>query len=101
VDTVAKEIAQTALGPDGTLYAVDAKRRVVSLSRRTRFTWPQPSSDCRTICFGSSDQRLVAVIPQDPKDPHEPPRLLIAAGRPAARGPPDRRWGRRRGHTLG
>ncbi len=37
VDTVAVNIAEAALGPDGTLYAVDAQRRVISLSRRTRF----------------------------------------------------------------
>jgi SPOR domain len=73
VDTVAKEIAEAALGPDGTLYAVDAKRRVVSLSRRTRFTWPQPLAGVPHDLFGSTDQRMVAVIPQDP------PRLLIAA----------------------
>jgi hypothetical protein len=73
VDTVAKDIAQAALGPDGTLYVVDAKRRVVSLSRRTRFTWPQPLIGVPRDLFGSTDQRLVAVIPQDP------PRLLIAA----------------------
>jgi hypothetical protein len=73
VDTVATGIAQTALGPDGTLYAVDAKRRVVSLSRRTRFTWPRPLDGLPRDLFGSTDQRLVAVIPQDP------PRLLIAA----------------------
>ncbi len=73
VDTVATGIAQTALGPDGTLYAVDAKRRVVSLSRRTRFTWPRPLNGLPRDLFGSTDQRLVAVIPQDP------PRLLIAA----------------------
>ena len=73
VDTVATGIAQTALGPDGTLYAVDAKRRVVSLSRRTRFTWPRPLDGLPHDLFGSTDQRLVAVIPQDP------PRLLIAA----------------------
>ncbi len=73
VDTVATGIAQAALGPDGTLYAVDAKRRVVSLSRRTRFTWPRPLDGLPRDLFGSTDQRLVAVIPQDP------PRLLIAA----------------------
>ena len=73
VDTIAKEIAQAALGPDGTLYAVDAKKRVVSLSRRTRFTWPQPLTGVPRDLFGSTDQRLVAVIPQDP------PSLLIAA----------------------
>src|SRR6266496_4468337 len=32
VDTVAVAIAQAALGPDGTLYAVDTLRRVISLS---------------------------------------------------------------------
>ena len=42
VDTVGTTIRQAALGPDGTLYAVDSSRRVISLSRRTRFTWPQP-----------------------------------------------------------
>jgi hypothetical protein len=73
VDTVATGIAQAALGPDGTLYAVDAKRRVVSMSRRTRFAWPQPLTGLPRDLFGSSDQRLVAVIPDDP------PRLLIAA----------------------
>ena len=76
VDTVAKEIAQAALGPDGTLYAVDAKKRVISLSRRTRFAWPQPLTGLPRDLFGSTDQRLVAVIPQDQ---HDPPRLLIAA----------------------
>jgi hypothetical protein len=52
---------------------VDAKRRVVSLSRRTRFAWPQPLTGLPRDLFGSTDQRLVAVIPDDP------PRLLIAA----------------------
>src|SRR5947208_4120194 len=71
VDTVAVNIAEAALGPDGTLYAVDAQRRVISLSRRTRFAWPQPLTAVPRDLFGSTDQRLVGVIPQD--------RLLIAA----------------------
>lgn len=73
VDTVATGVAQAALGPDGTLYAVDAKHRVISLSRRTRFAWPQPLTAGPRDLFGSTDQRLVAVIPQDP------PRLVTAA----------------------
>jgi sporulation related protein len=73
VDTVATGIVQATLGPDGTLYAVDAKGRVISLSRRTRFAWPHPLAGVPREVFGSSDQRLVAVIPQDP------PRLLTAA----------------------
>ncbi len=73
VDTVAKDIAQAALGPDGTLYAVDTKRHVVSLARRTRFAWPQPLTGVPRDLFGSTDQRLVAVIPE------AAPKLLIAA----------------------
>jgi hypothetical protein len=71
VDTVATNIAQAALGPDGTLYAVDAQRRVISLSRRTRFAWPQPLTALPRDLFGATDQHLVGVIPQD--------RLLVAA----------------------
>ena len=71
VDTVATGLAQAALGPDGTLYAVDTLRRVISLSRRTRFAWPRPLTDLPRDLFGATDQRLVGVIPQD--------RLLIAA----------------------
>lgn len=71
VDTVAVAIAQAALGPDGTLYAVDTLRRVISLSRRTRFAWPQPLTALPRDLFGATDQHLVGVIPQD--------RLLVAA----------------------
>jgi sporulation related protein len=71
VDTVATGIAQAALGPDGTLYAVDTTRRVISLSRRTRFAWPQPLTALPRDLFGATDQHLVGVIPQD--------RLLVAA----------------------
>ena len=71
VDTVATKIAQAVLGPDGTLYAVDDQRRVISLSRRTRFAWPQPLTALPRDVFGATDQRLVGIIPQD--------RLLVAA----------------------
>src|SRR5467141_663834 len=71
VDTVAVAIAHAALGPDGTLYAVDTLRRVISLSRRTRFAWPQPLTALPRELFGATDQHLVGVIPQD--------RLLVAA----------------------
>lgn len=71
VDTVAVNVTQSTLGPDGTLFAVDSARRVISLSRRTRFAWPQPLTALPRDMFGSTDQRLVGVIPQD--------RLLIAA----------------------
>src|SRR2546422_7912827 len=71
VDTVGTNIRQAALGPDGTLYAVDSLRRVLSLSRRTRFAWPQALTALPRDLFGSSDQHLVGVIPQD--------KLLVAA----------------------
>jgi len=71
VDTVATGVAQAALGPDGTLYAVDTARRVISLSRRTRFAWPQALTALPRDLFGATDQHLVGVIPQD--------RLLVAA----------------------
>ncbi|MGH7528855.1 MAG: SPOR domain-containing protein [Gemmatimonadales bacterium] len=73
VDTVATAVVQAALGADGTLYAVDDQRHVVSLSRRTRFAWPRPLDGTPRDLFGSTDQRLVGVIPQ------EPTRLLVAA----------------------
>ncbi len=71
VDTVGTNIKQAALGPDGTLYAVDTLRRVISLSRRTRFAWPQLLTALPHDLFGAADQHLVGVIPQD--------RLLVAA----------------------
>src|SRR6266481_1142887 len=52
VDTVGTTIRQAALGPDGTLYAVDSSRRVTSLSRRTRFTWPQALTALPRDLFG-------------------------------------------------
>lgn len=73
VDTVAVDIEQATLGPDGTVFAVDAKRRVVSLARRVRFAWPQPLNGAPRDLFGALDQRLVAVVPRDP------PRLITAA----------------------
>src|SRR2546427_8560827 len=42
LDTVATAVEQAALGPDGTLYAVDDKRRVVTVARRVRLARPQP-----------------------------------------------------------
>ncbi|HYT70618.1 MAG TPA: SPOR domain-containing protein [Gemmatimonadales bacterium] len=70
VDTVAKGVVQATVGPDGTLYTVDAKRRVVSVARRVRFAWPQPLGAAPRELFGASDQRLVAV---------DPPQLITVA----------------------
>jgi hypothetical protein len=60
-DTVATGVTMAALGPDGTLFTVDAKRRVVSYSRRSRTVWPQALSAAPQAVFGGSDQRLIAV----------------------------------------
>jgi hypothetical protein len=38
VDSVVADVQLSTLGPDGTLYAVDSKRRVTTLSRRVRLT---------------------------------------------------------------
>src|SRR5438876_2346230 len=70
-DTVATNVRQAALGPDGTLYAIDSSRHVVSLSRRTRFAWPKALTALPRDLFGSTDQHLVGVVPQD--------QLLVAA----------------------
>ena len=70
VDTVAVGVEQTTLGPDGTLYTVDAKRRVVSLARRLRVAWPQPLPAAPQQLFGAADQRLVVA---------DPPTLITAA----------------------
>jgi hypothetical protein len=61
VDTVAAGVAQAALGPDGTVYAVDGKRRVVSVARGARVAWPQPLPATPAQLFGAADQRLVAL----------------------------------------
>src|SRR6267154_3425345 len=70
VDTVASGIEQATLGPDGTLYTVDAKRRVVSVARRVRVAWPQPLPGVPLQLFGAADQRLVVA---------DPPSLITAA----------------------
>jgi hypothetical protein len=93
VDTVSVAVAQAALGPDGTLYAVDTLRHVISLSRRTRFAWPQALTALPRDLFGATDQHLVGVIPQDRllvAAPDQPPTVrTIAAGGDVAAS----RWG--------
>ncbi len=73
VDTVGTGIERATLGPDGTLFAVDGKRRVISIARRVRFVWPQPLGGVPRELFGAVDQRIVAVVTQ------EQPRLVTAA----------------------
>ena len=70
IDTVASGIEKATLGPDGTLYTVDAKRRVVSVARRVRVAWPQALPGVPIQMFGAADQRLVVA---------DPPALVTAA----------------------
>jgi DNA-binding beta-propeller fold protein YncE len=65
-DTVAVGVVAAAMGPDGTLYAVDGKRHVVSFARRSRVIWAQPLAAAPSAVFGGADQRMVAVLPQTP-----------------------------------
>ncbi len=72
-DTVATGVDQASLGPDGTLFTVDSKKRVVSLARRVRFAWPQPLAAMPRQLFGASDGRLIAIVTEDQ------PRVITAA----------------------
>lgn len=73
LDTVATRVERATLGPDGTLYTVDAKGQVITLGRRVRFAWPQPLGGVPRDLFGAVGQRLVAVVPEDPS------RVIAAA----------------------
>jgi len=73
LDTVALNVEHATLGPDGTVYAVDTKHRVTSVSKRARLAWPTALAAAPRELFGGSDQRLVAVVAQDP------PKLVVAA----------------------
>lgn len=84
VDTVATTVVVAVLGPDQTLFVVDAKRRVVSVARRSRLTWPQPLSIIPRELFGAADQRLIAVIPGEEKRPTTTRLLTVAADQPPA-----------------
>lgn len=72
-DTVATGVERATLGPDGTLFAVDGKRHVISVARRARLVWPQLLEAVPRDMFGAADQRLVAILAQNP------PKLLTAA----------------------
>ncbi|MGH2667828.1 MAG: hypothetical protein ACRDH5_01680, partial [bacterium] len=73
LDTVATRVERATLGPDGTLYTVDAKGQVITLGRRVRFAWPQPLGGVPRDLFGAVGQRLVAVVPEHPS------RVITAA----------------------
>ncbi len=84
LDTVATGVVLAALGPDQTLFAVDGKRRVLTVARRIRVVWPQPLAAVPRELFGATDQRLVAVLPGDPARPSTLRLVTVAADQPPA-----------------
>lgn len=84
VDTVAAKAVVTVLGPDQTLYVVDAKRRVISVARRARLPWPMPLGVIPREMFGAADHRLIAVVPGDEARPSTMRLVTVAADQPPA-----------------
>src|SRR3989442_6120850 len=84
LDTVATGVVLAALGPDETLFAVDGKRRVLTVARRIRVVWPQPLAAVPRELFGATDQRLVAVLPGDAARPFTVRLETVAADQPPA-----------------
>ncbi len=82
VDSVVSDVQLSTLGPDGTLYAVDTKRRVTTLSRRVRLTWPHPLDGDPADLFGSTNERLVATVGGG-----HPALIVAAADQPQASRP--------------
>jgi hypothetical protein len=82
IDSVAASVQLAALGPDGTLYVVDTNRRVTTLSRRVRLTWPHPLEGSPRELFGAANERLLAMVGGD-----RPQILATAADQPASTRP--------------
>jgi hypothetical protein len=82
VDTVATDVQLSTLGPDGTLYAVDGKRHVTTLSRRVKLTWPHPLDGDPQDLFGATNERVVATI-----GGAHPELIVAAADQPQAARP--------------
>jgi hypothetical protein len=82
VDTVAGDVQLAVLGPDGTLYVVDQQRRVTTLARRVRLTWPHPLEGSPRELFGAANERLLAMINED-----RPTILATAADQPVSTRP--------------
>ena len=82
VDSVVADVQLSTLGPDGTLYAVDSKHRVTTLSRRVRLTWPHPLDGDPADLFGATNERLVATVGGG-----KPTLIVAAADQPQASRP--------------
>jgi hypothetical protein len=84
VDSVAAGIELAVLGPDQTLFAVDAMHHVVSIARRVRRSWPQPLSAAPRELFGATDQRLIAILAGEQGAPTTLRLITVAADQPPA-----------------
>ena len=84
VDSVATKVVVTVLGPDQTLFVVDAKRRVTSVARRARLTWPLALGVIPRELFGAADKRMIAVVPGDEARPSTMRLVTVAADQPPA-----------------
>lgn len=82
IDTVTADAQVATLGPDGTVYAVDAKHRVTTRSRRVHLTWARALDGDPRELFGGADERLLAVIGGD-----RPGIVVAAADQPAVTRP--------------
>ncbi|HXJ29761.1 MAG TPA: SPOR domain-containing protein [Gemmatimonadales bacterium] len=82
VDSVVADVVLSTLGPDGTLYAVDSKHRVTTLSRRVRLMWPHPLDGDPADMFGATNERLVATV-----GGAKPALIVAAADQPQASRP--------------
>jgi hypothetical protein len=82
IDTVASDVQLAALGPDGTLYVVDQNRRVTTLARRVRLTWPHPLQGSPRELFGAANERLLAMVGGE-----RPSILATAADQPVSTRP--------------
>lgn len=84
VDTQATNVVVAAMGPDGTLFAIDGRHHVTSVARRVRMVWPQAVNTVPRDLFGGLDQRLFAVTAGDSAHPATLRLVTLAAGQPAA-----------------
>lgn len=82
LDSVVSDVQLATLGPDGTLYAVDTKRRVTTYARRVHLTWPHPLDSDPADLFGATNERLVATVGGG-----HPGLIVAAADQPQASRP--------------
>lgn len=61
VDTAGRHASHVTLGPDGTLYTVDARQRVTSIRRRSPRSWRDSLPAAPDEIFAAGNERLLVV----------------------------------------